>query len=298
MAKSKIVVIGATGKVGSKVSNLLLEQGYTPVLIARNAEKLKPFKEKGAKVAAFSVEDVDQLTKTLKGADAVLTMIASNATAENFVDEQRKQLHAQVEAIKNAGIKHVVNLSSVGCHVTTGNGVIQGLAEMELLLNELQDVHVIHLRPSFFMENTLYALDLIRHKGIYGLPVRGTVAFPMVATKDVATVILEKLTQCNFTGHTVFPILGPKDYTLEEITNELGSAIGKQIPYIQFPLSDFVAGVAAAGGSKDYAEKFGELMNATDKGLLNYHTRTAESTTATGFAEYASNVFAPIFNHQ
>lgn len=293
----KIVIIGATGKVGSKVSILLLSQGYKPTLIARNAEKLEPFAKKGANVIAISVTDVGKLTEVLRGADVVLTMIASNGNAQDFIGDQRVQLNAQFEAIKNSNIKYVVNLSSTGCHVTEGNGVIQGLTELEVLLRQLKDVNVLNLRPTFYMENTLYALDLIKYKGIYGLPIKSETSFPMVTTQDVARIIVEKLTSLDFSGNSVFPILGPKDYSLAEITAELGKAIGKEIPYIQFPLADFVAGVAASGGSQDYAVRFGELMVASDNGLLNYEKRTPENTTTTSFAEFAQTVFAPLYNN-
>jgi uncharacterized protein YbjT (DUF2867 family) len=292
----KIIIIGATGKVGSKVADLLLAQQENVTLIARGIEKLEPFKQKGAEILPISVFETDKLTNALRGADAVLTMIASNPIAPDFLEDQRKQMDAQIEAIKLSGIKYVVNLSSVGCHVSDGNGVLMGLTEMEAKLNALDGVNVLHLRPTFFMENTLYAVGLIKHQGIYGLPIRGDVAFPMVATKDVAQAIAQKLTSLNFQGKSVETLLGPKDYTLSEITRDLGKAIQKEIPYIQFPVPDFVGGVVGSGGSQDYAEKFGELMVATDKGLLNYHARTPQNTTPTTFEEYAQSVFAPIYH--
>ncbi len=292
----KLVIIGATGKVGSQVSNLLLEKGYQPTLIARNAERLELFRQRGARVIATSVTDVEKLTEALRGADAILTMIASNGAAPDFLLDQRLQANALFEAIKRSGVPYVVNLSSAGCHVTEGNGVIQGLAEFEVLLRQLPNVNVLNLRPSFYMENTFYALPLIKHQGIYGLPIRPTTSFPMVATQDVAQVIVEKVAALDFTGNTVLPILGAKDYALAEITTLLGAAIGKELPYVPFSLPDFTAGIRASGGSADYAARFGELMVASDHGLLNYERRTPETTTPTTFADFAQQVFAPAYN--
>lgn len=295
----KIVVIGATGKVGSKVANSLLKQGYKPILIARNAENLQPFKQKGAEVLAISMLEVDKLTAVLKGADVVVTLIVSNHLAEDFLTDQRQQADAQIEAIKNSGIKNVVNISSNGCHVAEDNGVIQGLSEMEEKLNQLQDVNVIHLRPTFYMENTFYALGLIKHQGIYGLPINGEKSFPFIATADVAKVIVEKVTTLSFKGKSVLPILGPKDYNLNEVTKAIGASIGKEsLPYIQFPVADFIGGVISTGGSTDFANKFAELMVATDNGLLNTHSRNEANTTSTTIEEFAQNVFAPVYNLQ
>lgn len=292
----KIVIIGATGKVGSQVANLLLAQKHSLTLIARTEDKLLPFKAKGATILAASVLEVDKITAALKGADVVLTMIASNHLATDFLAEQRQQADAQIEAIKKSGIKNVVNLSSNGCQVMSGNGIIQGLSEMEAKLNELDGVNVIHLRPTFYMENTFYALDLIKHQGIYGLPIKADKTFPMIATKDVANVIVAKITELNFKGKSVLPILGPKDYSLAEVTTEIGKAIGKtQMPYIPFPIADFIGGIISTGGTTDFANKFAELMVATDSGLLNSHERTTENTSPTTISEFAQTVFAPVY---
>lgn len=193
----------------------------------------------------------------------------------------------------------MVNISSNGCHVARGNGVIQGLSEMEEKLNQLPGVNVIHLRPTFYMENTFYALGLIKQQSIYGLPINGEKKFPFIATCDVAKVIVEKATKLNFKGKSVFPILGPKEYNLNEVTAAIGASIGKEnLPYIQFPVSDFIRGVTRTGSSPDFAGKFAELMVAIDNGLLNTHKRTTENTTATTVEDFVANVFAPAYNSQ
>jgi uncharacterized protein YbjT (DUF2867 family) len=294
----KIVIVGATGKVGSKVASQLLTNGKQVVLISRSAEKLEAFKHKGAEVQAFSMLEVEKLAKALTGADVVLTMIASNHLATDFIEDQRQQADAQVAAIVKSGIKNVVNLSSVGCHVIEGNGVIQGLTEMEVKLNQLKNVNVIHLRPTFYLENTFYALGLIKHQGIYGLPIHGDKKFPMIATQDVADAIVKQLTELSFKGKSVQPILGAQDYSLSEVTEELRKAIGKdQLPYIQFSAADFTNGNKAAGGSESFADRFTELMIATDNGLLNYHERTLSNTTKTTLTDFAKNVFAPAYQY-
>lgn len=298
MAKKKIVLIGATGKVGSQVANSLLAQNESLTLIARHKGKLQPFKDKGANIVATTVLDVNTVTEALNGVDVVLTMIASNHLAEDFLGEQIEQANAQVEAIKKSGIKNVINLSSNGCHVAEGNGVIQGLSYMEAKLNELEDLNVLHLRPTFYMENVFYALDLIKHKGIYGLPISPNKTFPMIATKDVANVIVDKINSINFKGKTVFPILGDKDYSLTEFINEIAKAIDKEhIPYIQFSVHDFIDGVISTGGTQDFANRFAELMVATDNGLLNTHSRTIENTTPTSAKSFANNVFKFIYSN-
>jgi uncharacterized protein YbjT (DUF2867 family) len=295
MRQSKITIIGASGKVGSQVAQALVSLGQSPTLISRSGKGLESLKTK-ATVLNFSLTDTKQLTEALAGSDIVLTMIASNHSAEDFLEDQRAQADSQIEAIKRAGIKKVLNLSSTGCHLIENTGVLLGLTEMEVKLNQLKEVDVLHLRPTFYMENMFYALGLIKEKGIYGLPVRADKKFPMIATKDVADKIVSLLIEKQFTGKSVLPLLGPKDYSLGETTQALGQIIGKpQMPYVQFGEEDFKQGVIFTGGTPDFAQKFLELMTATDQGLLNYHLRTPESTTKTSFETFAKTVFLPAY---
>jgi hypothetical protein len=60
---------------------------------------------------------------------------------------------ARWAAILHSGIKKVENLSSNGCQVTKGNSVIEGLSYMEARLNELESLNMVHLRPTFYIEN-------------------------------------------------------------------------------------------------------------------------------------------------
>lgn len=298
MAQQAIVVFGATGKVGSKVADLLLRQGHTVTVVGRDTQKLKPFADRGATLIAASFAETDRLTEALLGAQVVLTMVPSNHTAPNFIGEQRQAADAQITAIKNSGIRNVVNLSSAGAHVIEGNGVLTALAEMEVKLNQLDQVNVLHIRPTFYMENAFYSLDLIKQKGINGLPANGDHAFPMIATKDVAKVLADKLANFTVSGKVVLPLLGPKEYTLREFTSVLGAAIGKpDLPYFTFTPEDTKAGILASGGSVSFADRYVELSMAFERGLLNYEQRTTQTTTPTTLAEFSAQVFAPVYQH-
>ena len=299
MAQQKIVVFGATGKVGSQLADILANQGQTRVtLVARDAAKLQPYAKRGATVVVASFAEPDKLTQALIGAHVVLTMVPSNHAAVNFIGEQRQAADAQVAAIRASGIRNVVNLSSAGAHVIEGNGVLTALAEMEVKLNQLDEVNVLHLRPSFYMENAFYSLDLIKHKGINGLPTNGDHPFPMIATKDVAEVIADKLTHFDVSGKVVLPLLGPRDYSLRELTAQLGAAIGQpNLPYVQFTPEETKAGVLASGGSASFADRYVELSMAFDRGLLNYEQRTTQTTTPTTVEAFAQRVFAPAYQN-
>lgn len=56
--KKKIVILGATGTVGSKISELLLNEGHQVTLVVRHTEKLEKFSSMGAEIIAGDIIDV------------------------------------------------------------------------------------------------------------------------------------------------------------------------------------------------------------------------------------------------
>jgi uncharacterized protein YbjT (DUF2867 family) len=113
-----IVITEATGKVGSILSQLLLDSGRKVRLVARGEDKLKTFACKRAETFAGSLLDTNFFTQTYKGANVVFTMLPADFQTDDFKAYQEKAAEAILNAVKNSGAKHVLNLSSVGDHTT------------------------------------------------------------------------------------------------------------------------------------------------------------------------------------
>ncbi|HIN33194.1 MAG TPA: hypothetical protein EYM83_04535 [Nitrospirales bacterium] len=56
------VIMGATGNIGSKLANILLDKREKVKVIGRSAEQLKPFVDRGAATAVGEVSNVGFLT--------------------------------------------------------------------------------------------------------------------------------------------------------------------------------------------------------------------------------------------
>jgi nucleoside-diphosphate-sugar epimerase len=68
----KILVTGATGKVGSRFVPYLLKQGHAVRILVRNAERASALKELGAEVVLGDLVDNRNLTEAIRGVDAVV----------------------------------------------------------------------------------------------------------------------------------------------------------------------------------------------------------------------------------
>lgn len=290
------VITGATGNIGKRISELLLEKGQRVRVIGRSLEKLKPLADKGAEPRAGLLEDSEFVMHAFRGATAVFAMIPPNYQAEDMFQHQKKVGESLTQAIHNSGVKQVVNLSSMGAQHSEKTGPILSLHFQENRLNDLNGVNVLHLRPTAFMENQLWNIPLIKNIGICGSAERGDLVIGHIATKDIAQVATEELLS-GIQGTSVRELVGPEDLSMNQVTKILGKAIGKEdLAYVQFSYEDAVKGMIDSGLSPSAAKLIVEMQRtANETDLLSPIPRTEKNTTKTTMQEFAKG-FATIYN--
>ncbi len=291
-----LVITGATGNIGSKATEILLAKGERVRVIGRNHLHLRQFVNKGAEAATGDMRDAAFLADVFSGADAVFSMIPPNYSAPDFRAYQNRIGSNIADAISKSGIRYVVNLSSQGAELPGGTGPIVGLHDQEERLNRLAEVHVLHLRPTYFMENLLMNIPLINQLGIAGSAVRGDRRFAMIATLDIAAKVAEHLVRRDFSGKVVNDLLGQRDLTLDDAIAVIGTTIGRPgLKYVQFPYDEAEKGMTAMGISPDMSRLYIEMSAALNDGLFAAdRPRTAENTTSTTIEEFAET-FAAAF---
>jgi putative NADH-flavin reductase len=109
----KIALIGANGKIGSRILAEALNRGHQVTGIARNPATATEKDEKVTWVKA-DVLNTDELADILKGHDAVISSFGINwadpATYHLFNDVA----HSVIGATKKAGVKRVINVGGAG----------------------------------------------------------------------------------------------------------------------------------------------------------------------------------------
>ena len=96
--------------------------------------------------------DASFLARAFAGAETAYTLIPPDVRATDFRAHQDRVGEATVQALRQAGVKRVVFLSSVGADLPAGTGPIAGLHAQEERLRKL-GVAVLLLRPGYFFEN-------------------------------------------------------------------------------------------------------------------------------------------------
>ena len=290
------VIMSATGNIGSKLASILLDEGETVRVIGRSPERLQPLLDQGAEAAVGDVSDVAFLTDAFKGAEAVFALVPPNYAADDFRAEYNAIGANIVEAIQESGVEHVLFLSSVGADLPEKTGVIKGLRDVEQRLNKLDGVNILYLRPTYFMENQLANIGMIKNMGINGGDIKGDVKFAMIATKDIAPVAAKHLVRKDYSGKAVHELLGERDVSMDEVTTIFGEKIGRpDLQYLQFSAEDAKKGMMDSGISADVSDQLLEMGEAINSGLIaGKQPRTAENTTSTSIEEFA-DLFAQVY---
>lgn len=293
-----ITILGATGNVGGKIADGLVQKGEKVRLIARSVEQLRQKVGKQANAMAGDMLDTEFLVRALQDSDAVFTLIPPNVKAGKYLDYAERIGSSIARALRIAGIRHVVNLSSVGADLPAGTGPLAALHCQEERLNALPGLNVLHLRAAYFMENTLMNIELIRSRGITGSALRGDLRIPMIATRDVAAFAAERLRRMDFSGSSVRYLLGKRDLSMVEATMLIGIRIGMpNLTYVSFPYQEAEKALIAAGVSPDMSRLYIEMSRAFNEGRISAR-RTQENTTQTSYEEFCDQVFVPVFLRQ
>lgn len=288
---STYLITGATGNTGKPVALGLLAAGHTVRIISRNGAKAKALTDKGAILFTGDTTDSALVTNALTGVDAAYFMVPGEWAAPDFTAAQLKHVNAFAAAAKSAGLKKLVTLSSVGAHLPEGNGVVNGLYHMEQAMNAIPGLDVLHLRATYFMENTLGQTGVIKHMGFMGTPVKADLKMPMVATRDIADKALQHLIALDFSGKGVEYVLGPRDLTYNEAAFILGSAIGKpDLHYVEFTYDQAEqAMMQQLGAGASVARRMMEFVQCLNAGhLMETVQRTASNTTPTDLKDFAA----------
>ena len=255
--KMKIIITGSLGNISKSLAIELIQKGHDITVISSKAEKRSAIELLGAKAAIGSVEDVNFLTTTFTGTDAVYTMMPPfNFQADVNIDareEARKHAVNYSAAIKQSGVKRVVHLSSIGAHTDKGNGLLAFHYVAEQILLQLPaDVALTFMRPVGFYYNLYQFMDIVKGggflKGFVGLIMTlrfyglmgliqgkkgliisnfgGDDTMPWVSPIDIAAAIADELTTSQPSSRKI-RYVASEVLSCNQIATTLGTAIGK-----------------------------------------------------------------------
>lgn len=295
----KITLTGSLGNISKPLAQILIEAGHEITIISSNPSKAGDIESLGARPAIGSVADINFLTKAFRGSDIVYTMVPPNWEVSNYREYIAQTGRNYRDAISLSGVKRVINLSSVGAHLSEGTGPIAGLYDVEQILNTLDTVAIKHLRAGIFYINFLFDIPVIKNMGIMGNNYHEDNQLVMVHPRDIAAKVAWEINN-SFEGNSYSYVASSK-HDISTIVKVLGTAIDQpNLPWVEFTDEQTFAGMTAAGMSEAIANTYVEMGNAISSGILFEDFQMLQSgdwgkTTLEDFArEFATIYQSPV----
>lgn len=288
----KITVTGSLGNISKPLTAILIKAGHQVTVISSSEDKRQAIEALGATAAIGSVSDAAFLTQAFSGSDAVYTMVPPNFAAPDFRAYANATGKNYAAAIQAAGVKKVVNLSSIGAHLQDGTGPIKGLHDVEGILNSIEGVAIKHLRAGFFYINLFANIAMIKNAGIMGANYNEHTSLMLVHPNDIAEAAAETL-QSDISGKSISYVVSD-ERTTAEVAKVLGEAVGKpDLPWVTFTNEQSLQGMLQAGLPQEMASLYVEMGDAAGSGKLwedyKLHPNAAGKTRLENFAaEFAS----------
>ena len=296
----KIIITGSLGHISKPLTEELIQKGHKVTVISSNPEKKATIEALGATAAIGSLEDVDFLTATFTGADAVYVMVPPTNYFDHSLDLRayyQRLGNNYATAIERSGVKHVVNLSTIGAHLEQGSGILIGAHDLALILDELPaDVTIIHMRPTSFFYNALNYIPVIKNAGVIATNYGGDDITPWVAPVDIAAAVAEELTT-PFTGRKIRYVCS-EEISGNDVAKILGEAIGKpDLKWIVIADEEALQSLIHVGMNPQIAAGMVEMYGGLHTGLLSEdYYRNRPVLGKTKMTDYAPE-FAAAYNN-
>lgn len=220
MSNQPILVIGATGKTGSRVAKKLQAKGASVRHGARRSE------------TPFDWEDQSTWAPILTGVSKAYVTYFPDLAFPGAIEK----LEAFAQVALDTGLQHIVLLSGRGEHFASmGEEVIRN-----------SGIGFTIVRSAWFAQNFSegYLRDPILG-GVLPMP-GGDIAEPIIDIDDIADVVVAALTEDGHIGER-YEVTGPRLMTFAEMADVLTKTLGRPIQHLPITFEDFHANVAASG---------------------------------------------------
>ena len=266
--KGITLVLGGTGKTGSRVAQRLKTRGVPTRIASRSG------------TTSFDWNDQSTWKAALQGVTAVYISYAPDLA----IPGATQAIHDFVGKAVKQGVQRLVLLSG------------RGEKEAQLCERVVQEAGIewTVVRASWFNQN-------FSEGEFLGMVLDGAITLPaadiperFVDVDDIADVAVAALTEDGHNGE-IYEVTGPRMLTFKEVAKEISLAAGREIQFVQIPKEAFAGAIAESGAPQEIAWLLNYLFDSVLDGRNAYvcdGVQRALGREPTDFAEYAHRIAA------
>jgi uncharacterized protein YbjT (DUF2867 family) len=269
MGNHQVLVLGATGKTGSRVAERLSARGVRTRTAARS----------GADVH-FDWDNQDTWEEALRGATGLY--LVSPVLRIDFAG-----LVAQfLDQAERAGVRHVTYLSAYGIEHAPAEVALRAV---ELDLASRGSLSSTVIRPAWFMED--FSETFLQPVNDEIVVPAGDGAEAFVSVEDIASIAAVTLTNPEqHAGHAYAPT-GPQALTMDEAAQLISRVAGRAVTYRDADREEWIAAMVSTGIPAEYAQVLRPLTATLASGngaRPNGDVLEVTGTAPVTFAEFAA----------
>lgn len=248
----KVAITGATGFIGRGLTNLLLKQGHSVIVLSRDPDRAKSIFANKIAALGWSGDNKEELSEELDGLDALVNLAGENIGSSLWTKSKRKrikesrahvgQLTTELVQSMNNPPQVLIQASAVGYYGTRGDEILtensqcgkgflpEVAAEWEKSAAsvEASDVRCVIIRSGIVLSSKggafpKLALPFRLHIGtIFG---SGNQWMPWIHYEDEINAIYFLIT--NPTSSGIYNLVAPIPARMSEVCNQLGPTLLK-----------------------------------------------------------------------
>ncbi len=232
-----VCVIGGSGFIGRHVCRQLAAQGYRVRVPARDRERAKALiLLPTVDVVAADIHDAAQLSQVIAGSDAVINLVGvlhEGRGSSSFAAAHVELPLKIVAACQQQGVRRLLHMSALNADAGAPSAYLRTKAGGEAIIRGSGlDVTVFHPSVVFGREDTFLNLFAQLQRVLPVMVLASPNArFQPVFVEDVALAFVKSLENLRSFGRA-YDVCGPRVYTLRELVEFVGMAIGRPRPVI------------------------------------------------------------------
>jgi uncharacterized protein YbjT (DUF2867 family) len=289
----RIAVVGATGRIGAKLTANLLAKGHSVKALSRGGPALDALVAKGAEPFLGSFDTgAGELNAFFKDVDAAFLMVKTIWGSADLHGHYPTVALRFFDALRDSPVKLAVNLTGMGSEVSGNTGHFQGFYILDQILNRLRDIKLVHLQGGWFMQDLAGWVDSIAQHDRIGWSLDRNVKTPWVAIQDIADLAAKEFDMPPDQPRSVKQL--GIDYTMTEIAAIFSQALGREVDYRFIDRSDREVETV-------FRERFGTLgrwvydndtLAALNDGRVKFHDDRPELRTT--MEEFVEDTLRPL----
>jgi len=240
-----VLIIGATGTVGTYTIKALLAVKVKVRVLARNKAKAHELFGDNVEIIEGGYDDVGQ-KQVVDGVKAALLITPSTP--------DQPQIEGNIAiALKKAGVPHLVKISAYGTSIsepTSSLFYFHALAEENIVKS---GIPFTILRPNLFVQNfTRDWTTSISTTNTFSSALGNKDVISVIDVQDIADVVVKILTTPGHEGRT-YDLTGPEDISFVELAEKFTKILGRHITYTSLSDLQFQESLIGAGAPPAHA---------------------------------------------